>query len=516
MRFRNERASRAASPGSPPGTTPLKRAHRRLTKGRYGDTEAAYFTHDQRNQLRQIHFVGSGTTHYFHYNGVGERVAMVGGQGGMLPTYLSYNAPKILTERDETGFAYATYRYAPTGEPVDVNDAEVGAASAPVSDANASVNRLVGVSGGRIYDTFGVEFSNSISSFARTAFISPLFQRLRGTPFQISLAPVGNAYLANFGIKTVGAPQLIQLGLMASLLPGRLGGLLFQELPGQPMPGEWGPPWEVPPDQIPSLPLRLLRLFTDVPHRPYPTPYKGVCGPEIGEWLVTRMRQIKRSYDAAGYFDQVGLCDAIDLSGALKFVASTDPKETAPQRVAAVAWNVCALIETEANMGFWTNSTNGKCATGDCSFTVMVFGHCYRPSVVNYMMWGLINSLCNEYRSTADDFRRSWKRVNYGYYDREYDVQTMQETGYNLQAVFGRDLAAWSSYIETWLEIRERGRNPRLNPEVLCGKCEHPMNQQPSEEVRWIKLPRKPAPGHAPGVLYPRPESVPGLDGCPP
>lgn len=184
-------------------------------KTRYSSGQATYFKHDQRNQIKEIRFQGvAGTTHYFHYNGLGERVVMIGGVGGTIPTYLAYNGP-LLTERDASGTTYGAYRWGPGGDLIESTDIESGVTAGPAVDQRGSVNALPGASGGLLYDLYGEYLSETLASGARTRFLPPGQLRIN-TPVQMNLTGRG-LYLVRQGILSRGPAQWWQWTLRDGL-----------------------------------------------------------------------------------------------------------------------------------------------------------------------------------------------------------------------------------------------------------------------------------------------------------
>src|SRR5205823_1007816 len=87
----------------------------------YSDSQARYFTHNQRNMLTQIqHFSlggGGDANRYFTYNGVGERV--FGVDGNPTPSYWVYDGQKML--RETVAGSSAHYRHNTLAQECDLS-----------------------------------------------------------------------------------------------------------------------------------------------------------------------------------------------------------------------------------------------------------------------------------------------------------------------------------------------------------------------------------------------------------
>jgi hypothetical protein len=192
---------------SDPGTYFAHDAARRMTSARQGGSaQSAYFSYDQRDWVTKAAFAKTSspdTTHEWGYTGSGERVLMIGGQGGTTPTYLAYDGSKLLTERDENAFTYGRYRH---GSYVGVEDQESGTVMTPSVDERGSVLYLADApsGGSAVYTAFGWEVTNTLATTTRLMFVPSLLEKLNLSNLQLSMTATG-LYWPLFGVGLVGA-----------------------------------------------------------------------------------------------------------------------------------------------------------------------------------------------------------------------------------------------------------------------------------------------------------------------
>jgi hypothetical protein len=191
---------------SDPGTYFAHDAARRMTSARQGGSaQSAYFSYDQRDWVTKAAFAKTSspdTTHEWGYIGSGERVLMIGGQGGTTPTYLAYDGSKLLTERDENAFTYGRYRH---GSYVGVEDQESGTVMTPSVDERGSVLYLADApsGGSAVYTAFGWEVTNTLATTTRLMFMPSLFEKLNLSNMQLSMTATG-LYWPLFGVGLLG------------------------------------------------------------------------------------------------------------------------------------------------------------------------------------------------------------------------------------------------------------------------------------------------------------------------
>lgn len=113
------------------------------------------------------------------------------------------------------------------------------------------------------------------------------------------------------------------------------------------------------------------------------------CGPDVTLQVLKTLDEVKRLYANASESNQDYNCSMKGLG----------------------AFDISRLISYK-RWSNWRNSNGKICAQKGtpCEYTVQFFGRCYHAAVVNYVLWGVIDELCD----LILPYHGAWNIVAYG------------------------------------------------------------------------------------------------------
>jgi hypothetical protein len=135
-----------------------------------------------------------------------------------------------------------------------------------------------------------------------------------------------------------------------------------------------------------------------------------VCGPDITPKVLGVLRKIYDDYQSWTPEKRSEKCSAITEWNFPHYEGS---------------WNILQLAPGDFET--WLRLTAPDCCKPrpDCYPTAIFLGQCYHVQVINYVMWGAINTLCGNKRENIRHWLRSWyARVAY-WAPQPYDEQRL-------------------------------------------------------------------------------------------
>jgi hypothetical protein len=301
-----------------------------------------------------------------------------------------------------------------------------------------------------------------------------------------------------------------------------------------------GPPTTVtkePPPTPPSTPTP-----TNVAHSPPPTPPEAICGPDITEFVLGVLRDVRNGYNnnpdkqsaachalldpasASSAWDIFGLDPGSAPDEGTKYSPENDdwrppdaptPPELSTDDTPEQAQDKQDAYQKELDdykrkiKKPWFTSYSKVCAMPreTCGATVEFLGTCQHAQVVNYVQWGMMMSLCGPGYPTVGKLAHAiWNHVHYHDGAPTEQQNNMADVGEELNDVIYHDPQNMQGVNNPRLDdIRKKlqAADAKLShPEQVCAlKCKLDPDQQD-------RLGMKPTGFHWAGLQHYAPSST--------